>query len=82
MSPNAQSDAEDDLKEDLEECYGERLDGNNCEDVADEDYEGLEEEEQDHREEGEDGEVTSEAAPRELLVSLCYVETFDLCLAL
>lgn len=63
-----QSDTEDGLGEDLEECYGEELDGNNCEDIAEEDYEGLEEDDQDHRE--EDGEISSETAPSESLVSL------------
>lgn len=59
------SDTEDGLGEDLEECYGEELEGNNCEDMGEEDYEELEDDDQDTRE--EDGEVSSEAAPSELL---------------
>lgn len=69
--PIAQAESLDSLEEDFEEGFLEGLNADSYEEMDDEDCEGLEDDEQDHRE--EDGEVSAEAAPGELLVSICSV---------
>lgn len=72
----AQAASLDSLEEDFEEGFLEGLNADSYEEMDDEDCEGLEDDEQDHRE--EDGEVSAEATPGELLVSICSRETSGL----